>query len=153
MLYRLTNEATFLNREIWVFEYTIWERNAQMRSGSHSITGPKKSLENRLKIKLMASIRLDDHGLVCREVVPHERTAGCRHHRLLKRVLPVQPDIAASWIMRHDSAFCRSVLKITEVFWQKKVPALLPLPLFAVVYFLAFHKVKRLLKGHHCKTL
>jgi len=116
---------------------------------------------SKSKIKTMLICFLDSQGVVHTEFVPQGQTVNKQYYRevlerLRKRVHRVRPEIADTWMLRHDNAPCHTAISVNE-FLAKKGISVVPQPPYSPDLsprdFFLSPKLKFYLKGRHFGTV
>ena len=114
-----------------VMNHGFWSKTPSQSEGvahsklSLSQESENEQIQNQIDVYLL--FFFDSQGIVDKEFVPPGQTVNQTFYRevlerLRKRVAPVRPSIARTWMLHHDNAPCHTAISINEFLAEKSIP-------------------------------
>ena len=137
ILERMENGGNFFKHvitgdESWIFEYDPETKRQSPEWQTSNSPRPKKARMSKSKMKSMLICFFDSQSVAHKEIVPQGQTFNQKYYRevlelLRKRVHPVRPEIANTWMLHHNNAPCHIAISVNE-FLTKKGMLMVPQP-------------------------
>ena len=149
--------------ESWIYAYDPETADQSAEYRVKGVPKPKKSRQNKSKIKVMLTVFFDYRGVVHFEYLPTGQTVNSQYYlgvmrRLRDAVRRKRPELWAdnSWLLHHDNAPSHTSLVVRDHF-AKNSTHIIPQPPYspdlAPSDFWLFSKLKRPLRGHRFETI
>ena len=111
-------------------DFRVRSRNQTTKLGvaHEQLTAPKKAKMSKSKIKFILICFLDSQSVAHKQFVPQGQTFNHQYYRdvlqrLRKRVHPVRPAIADTWMLHHNNASCHTAISLHDILTKKGIPA------------------------------
>jgi transposase len=149
--------------ETWIYAYDPETTDQWSEYRAKGEPRPKRSRQNRSKIKVMLTIFFDYRGVVHYEFLPPGQTVNKEYYlsvmrRLREAIRKKRPELWKdnSWFLHHDNAPSHTALVLRDHF-AKNSTHIVPQPPYspdlAPCDFWLFPKLKRPLRGHRFDSI
>ena len=148
--------------ETWCYQFDPESKRQSMTCCSPTPPRPKKSRQQKSKVKTPLIVFFDNKGIIHKEFVPAGQTINAAFYqevlnRLLQRIRRVQPGLhrTGKWMLLHDYVPAHSAVRVRQ-FLAQKIVAAFDHPPYLQIWLLrtssCFPACRRLSNNHAFRT-